>query len=148
MRTNNFTLDDVEKFAEYFSVLVYDPDAQRSLHLQCSSFYWADEMPKFVDDGYDASIRHFMLYLLSYRRMLMYGADVPAFEPLWNRLKELCPEWPGFRVERRHPSLIPELEMETNQELNRLERMLNACKRRKEHRARLAADKSPKHETT
>ncbi|MCA9125209.1 MAG: hypothetical protein KDB11_33770 [Planctomycetales bacterium] len=148
MRTNNFTLDDVEKFAKYFAVLEYDPNSQRSLHFQCSSFYWADEMPEFVDDGHDASIRHFMLYLLSYRKILMYGEDVPAFLPMWNRLKELCPKWPGFRADRMHASLIPELEMETNQELDRLERMINVCNRRKEQRARLAADNEPNRKTT
>ena len=148
MRTTSFTIEDVEYFAGYFAALVHDPTARRSVHFQCSSFFWADEMPESVDDGYDASIRHFMLYLLSYRKMLMYGQDVPAFLPLWNRLKELCPTWPGFRIERRHPSLIPELEMEANQELDRLERMLIVGKRRKNHRARLAADKSPNHKAT
>ena len=125
MRTNNYTVDDVEHFAKYFAVLVHDPHATRSLHFQCTSFYWTDEMPEFVDDGYDASIRHFMLYLLSYRKMLMYGDDVPAFQPLWNRMKERCPKWPGFRAERMHASLIAELETETDQEIDRLERMLD-----------------------
>ncbi len=148
MRTYNYTLDDVEHFARYFAVLVHDPNATRSLHFQCSSFYWSDEMPEFADDGYDASIRHFMLYLLSYRKMLMYGEDVPAFIPLWNRLKARCPKWPGFRPERMNSSLIPELEMENDIELNRLERMLDVCKRRKEHRTRLAADGKLKPKTT
>lgn len=113
MRTYNYTLDDVEHFAKFFAVLIYDPNAQRSLHFQCSSFYLADEMPEFADEGYDASIRHFMLYLLSYRKMLMYGEDVPAFLPLWNRLKECCPKWPGFRDGRMDALLIPDLEAET-----------------------------------
>lgn len=125
MRTYNYTVDDVEHFAKYFAVLVHDPQATRSLHFQCTSFYWTDEMPEFVDDGYDASIRHFMLYLLSYRKMLMYGDDVPAFQPLWNRMKERCPKWPGFRAERMHASLIAELETETDQEIDRLERTLD-----------------------
>ena len=134
MRTHNYTLHDVEHFAKYFSVLVFDPSAARSFHIQCSSFYWEDEMPEFVDDGYDASIRHFMLYLLSYRKMLMYGEDVPVFLPYWNRLQELCPNWPGFRAERMHASLIPELESEADRQFHRLQRMLDICKRRKERR--------------
>ncbi len=148
MRTSNYTLEDVEHFAKYFAALNVDPQATRALHFQCSSFFWTDEMPEFVDDGYDASIRHFMLYLLSYRKMLMYGENVPAFLPLWNRLKELCPRWPGFYAERMHVSLIPELEAAMDTELARLDRMLDACKRRKEHRARLAADGRPKSKTT
>lgn len=148
MRTYNYTLDDVEHFARYFAVLVHDPHATRSLHFQCSSFFWTDEIPEFVDDGYDASIRHFMLYLLSYRKMQIYGEEVPVFLPLWNRLKERCPNWPGFRDERMHASLIPDLEAETEKELDRLDRMLDVCKRRKEHRTRLAADGEQKTETT
>lgn len=148
MRTYNYTLDDVEHFAQYFAVLVHDTCATRSLHFQCSSFFWTDEMPAFVDDGHDASIRHFMLYLLSYRKMLMYGEDVPAFLPLWNRLKDRCPNWPGFRSDRMEPSLIPELEAETDMELGRLERMLDVCKRRKDHRARLAAVEKQEPKTT
>lgn len=148
MRTYNYTLNDVEHFAKYFAVLVHDPHATRSLHFQCSSFFWTDEMPEFVDDGYDASIRHFMLYLLIYRKMLIYGEDVPVFLPLWNRLKERCPNWPGFRDERMHASLIPDLEAETEKELDRLERMLDVCKRRKEHQARVAADGKQKPKTT
>lgn len=148
MRTYNYTLDDVEHFAEYFAELVYDSHATRSLHFQCSSFYWTDEMPEFVDDGYSASVRHFMSYLLSYRKMLMYGEDVPAFLPLWTRFRERCPNWPGFRAERMHASLIPELETEMDKELDQLECMLDVCQRRKEHRVRLASDGKQKPRTT
>lgn len=139
MRTRDYSVDDVEHFAKYFAVLVYDPKATRQLHFQCSSFYWSDEMPEFVDDGYDASIRHFMLYLFSYRKMLMYGEAVPVFDPLWGRLKERCPNWPGFRSERRDVSLIPDVEREFDKELERLGRAFDVCKRRREHRAKVSA---------
>ncbi len=137
MRTYKYTRDDVEHFAKYFAELVLDPHATRSFHLQCSSFYWSDEMPKFVDDGYDASLKHFMLYLLSYRKMLMYGEEVPTFLPLWNRLNDRCPGWPGFLPERMDASLITELETEADQEISRLERILELCRRRKERHGRL-----------
>ncbi len=148
MRTHDYTLDDVEHFAKYFAVLVHDTRATRSLHLQSFSFFWTDEMPKFVDDGYEASLRHFMLYLFSCRTRLMYGEDWPAFAPLWNRLNERCPKWPGFRPERIHISLIPELETEIDYELGRLERLSVVCKRRRAHRAKLAAEGKLKPKTT
>lgn len=138
MRTSKYTIADVEHFAQHFRVLSHQPDAIRSLHFQATSFYWSDEMPEFVDDGYDASIRHFMIYLLSYRKVLMYGDAVPEFEPLWNRLIELCPNWPGFNTNRRDSILIPELERETDDAFNRLERACNVRKRRNEHRRKLA----------
>lgn len=138
MRTTNYTVADVEHFAQYFAPLTFSPVATRALHLQATSFYWSDEMPEFVDDDYEASLRHFMIYLLSYRKVLMYGDGVAEFEPLWNRLMELCPDWPGCRSERMAPNLIPELESQVDHELDRLERACNVRKRRVAHRKRLA----------
>jgi hypothetical protein len=138
MRTSKYTIADVEHFAQYFRVLSHQANAIRSLHFQATSFYWSDEMPEFVDDGYDASIRHFMIWLLSYRKVLMYGESVSEFEPLWNRLIELCPNWPGFNTNRRDPILILELERETDDAFNWLERACNVRKRRNEHKRKLA----------
>ena len=73
MRTRNYTVSDVEHFAQYFARLTFNPNATRELHLQATSFYWSDEMPEFVEDNHEASLRHFMIYLLSYRKVLMYG---------------------------------------------------------------------------
>lgn len=81
-----------------------------------------------------------MLYLLSYRKMLMYDDAVPAFLLLWQRLNARCPKWPGFHADRMHSALIPELEKKNDIEHDRMERMLDVCKRRKEHRTRRAAD--------
>lgn len=138
MRTTNYTVADVEHFAQYFAPLTFDPDATRELHFQATSFYWSDEMPEFVDDDYDASLRHFMIYLLSYRKVLMYGEGVAEFEPIWNRLMVLCPDWPGFRSDRMTPNLIRELELQVDHELDRLERACNVRKRRVAHKKRLA----------
>ncbi len=99
-------------------------------------------MPEFRDDAYETSIRHFMIWLLSYRKVLMYGDAVPEFEPLWNRLRELCPNWPGFLPERAHPRLIPELEHEVDDAINRLERICNVRERRNAHRRKLAERRS------
>lgn len=137
MRTHNYTLADIEHFAPYFAVLRYDPAATRRVHFQASSFFWSDEMPVFVEDGYEASIKHFMIWLLSYRKVLMYGQSVPVFAPLWNRLQELCPDWPGFRCERAHADLVPELEQETQAEVEWLERAFRVHQRREAHRRKL-----------
>ena len=152
MRTHSYTVDDAEHFAQYFAALSHDPQASRSLHAQATSFYWLDEMPVFVDDGYPASLRHFMIYLLSYRKVLMYGERVDEFEPLWNRLTELCPDWPGFIPSRRDPSLIPQFEAEVDDMLNRLGRAINVHTRRGNHKRKLqeqrASESPPDSETT
>lgn len=142
MRTSSYTVTDVEHFAPCFAVLMHQSDATRSLHFQAASFYWSDEIPEFIDDGYDASIRHFMIYLLSYRKVLMYCESVPQFAPLWSRLKELCPEWPGFRPERADLKLIRELEREMDDAFDRLERACSVQVRRNEHKRKLAERQS------
>lgn len=101
----NFTVANVEHFSKSFASLRYDPHAVRSYHLQAGSFMWSDEIPKFIDDGYPASLKIFVIYLLSYRTVLMRDQAVAEFEPLWNHLLKRCPNWPGFRAERRAPEL-------------------------------------------
>ena len=142
----NFTTADVAHFSQSFGPLVRDPNAKRSLHFQAGSFYWSDEMPEFVEDGYPASIKQFVVYLLSYRTVLMYGETVPKFTPLWDRLRECCPDWPGFRVERRSPGLIGPLEDEVNEGWDYLERVLDVRKRRTEHRRRMNERSGPRSE--
>ncbi|EMI46166.1 hypothetical protein RRSWK_01351 [Rhodopirellula sp. SWK7] len=88
-------------------------------------------MPEFVDDGHPVSIKMFMVSLLGFRTMRMQGESVPEFEPLWNRLRDVCPEWPGFKLDRMDPILIPELVMAKDRELGRLERYLAVCERRR-----------------
>ncbi|MBB3210600.1 hypothetical protein FHS27_006448 [Rhodopirellula rubra] len=63
--------------------------------------------------------------------MRMQGENVPEFEPLWNRLRDVCPAWPGFNPDRVDPMLIPELILAMNHEFGRLERYLAICERRK-----------------
>ena len=133
----NFTSADVTHFSQYFAPLAYDSNAERSLHFQAGSFYWADEMPEFVEDGYPASIKQFLIYLLSYRKVLMYGETVAEFTPLWDRIQECCPDWPGFRVERRSRDLIDPLEDEVNQQWDYLDRAVDVCNRRAEHREKM-----------
>lgn len=102
----NCTPEDVTHFGQYFRPLKHDPNATRSLHSQAGSFYWSDEMPDFVDDGHPASIKMFMVSLLGFRTMRMQGENVPEYEPLWNRLRDVCPEWPGFKRDRMDPVLL------------------------------------------
>ncbi|MGB7329196.1 MAG: hypothetical protein WBD31_30220 [Rubripirellula sp.] len=128
----NFTADDVTHFSQHFLPLTHDTNATRLLHLQAGSFYWTDEIPSFIDDGYPTSIRQFTMYLLSYRKVLMHGENVPEFAPLWLRLQELCPAWPGFLADRMDRALIQELDQALDHELDRLERYFSICKRRKE----------------
>ena len=130
MRTNSYTIADVEHFSQYFAPLKFDPAATRELHMQATSVCWTDEMPELTEDNYEASFKHFFIYLFSYRKMLMYGEDVAEFRPLWRRLKELCPNWRGFRPERMTVDLIPELDSAIDAMLQQIEDVFEARRRK------------------
>jgi hypothetical protein len=127
-----FQPQDVHAFADAFGVLKYDSGAIRRPHLQAGGFIWSDETPDMnARNDYPVPITRFMLALISYRTTLMRKVPHAPFTPYWNALHECCPTWPGFRSERYIPSLIRELDYELNAELDKLERMLKICDRRR-----------------
>ncbi|MCP4079118.1 MAG: hypothetical protein GY743_02605 [Planctomycetaceae bacterium] len=128
---------NVSAYKPLFDVLQFDPNAERSPHIQAGGFVWTDETPDFGADGeFPVAITTFMIYLISYRATLMAGKPHEAFTPIWNEFKSLCPSWPGFRPERNDPALLPNLESELDAEYAYLERAIKICDRRKQRRDR------------
>ncbi len=128
----NFKPHQVEVFAPVFGVLLHDPDAKRSPHIQAGGFVWSDENPDFrTEEKFPVPITRFMIALISFRNTLMRGEPHEPFIPYWRAFQQCCPAWPGFRPERASPDLIPELDRELNAEFDRLERMLNICERKR-----------------
>ncbi len=126
-----FEPQQVEAFARVFGVLLFDPSAKRSPHIQAGGFVWSDETPDFQTvDKFPVSVTRFMTALISYRNTLMRGKPHDPFIPYWRAFQQCCPTWPGFRPERCSPDLIPELDRELNAEFDKLERMLNICERK------------------
>jgi hypothetical protein len=63
---------------------------------------------------------------MGYRASLIRGSPREELRPPWDQLFQECPEWPGFRPERRDPSLANELDRES--------RRVDVCIRRIERR--------------
>ena len=128
----DFQPHDVRVFADTFAALTYDPNATRSPHLQAGGFVWSDETPDLCTrNGFPVSITRFMIALISYRSTLMRGAPHDPFTPYWSAFQKCCPTWPGFRSERVAQELIPELDHELTSELDKLERILQICDRKR-----------------
>lgn len=83
----------------------YDPNARREYDMMAGAYMWTDEAP----GPFPTIPPHFRL-LTAYRASLILGEPRTEFEWLWRKVLRGCPEWPGFRPERRNPALRPGLE--------------------------------------
>lgn len=128
----SLTPESVTVFHPVFNRLTYDPNAERSVHLQAGGFVWSDETPDFRTEGtFPIPITRFMICLISYRTTLIRGLPHEPFTPCWQEFKRCCPDWPGFRPERSDPGLVDDLDRELDREYDRLERRLKICERKK-----------------
>jgi hypothetical protein len=88
----------------------YSPAATRSAELMSGGFMWSDEMPArwYFDPDYGYTFR----FLIGFRASLIRGEPMEGLRPIWDEVRRLCPQWPGFRPERSDPALREELERE------------------------------------
>ena len=84
----------------------YDPEAARAYDMFSGGFYWSDEG---IEDLARASDNYLYRYLIHHRALISEGKSRGPFT-LWEQLLLACPNWPGFRPERRAPALASDLE--------------------------------------
>src|SRR5262245_41387493 len=84
----------------------YDPNAIRHCDLFAGGFFWSDEAIKELAMASDNYLHRYVIY---YRSLLSQGKAPTPF-PLWDQLLRECPDWPGFRPERRTSELATEYE--------------------------------------
>jgi len=96
-----------EKVIEAYRRTRYDPRAKLGVSLFDAAYVWSDERPKLPDNSpLWELILPVQRDLLRHRASLMAGEPTePGAEVTWNEMQELCPDWPGFRPERRDPAL-------------------------------------------
>ena len=84
----------------------YSPAATRSAELMSGGFMWSDEMPArwYFDPDYGYTFR----LLIGFRASLIRGEPIEGLRPIWDKVRRLCPQWPGFRPERSDPVLREE----------------------------------------
>ena len=106
----------------------WDANATHSYEVMSGGFAWSDER---LSQSATACMAHgswAFRFLMGYRASLIRGSPREELRPPWDQLLRECPEWPGFRPERRDPSLATELDRES--------RRVDVCVRRIERRMR------------
>jgi hypothetical protein len=89
---------------------VFQPDAQRHYDMLSDSFWWSDELLLEMA-GLCLSKKNWAFRtLLSYRGTLIQGQPCEQLRAPWDQLARECPNWPGFRPERRSTELLPALQ--------------------------------------
>jgi hypothetical protein len=109
----------------------WDANATHSYEVMSGGFAWSDER---LSQSATACMAHgswAFRFLMGYRASLIRGSPRKELRPPWDQLLRECPEWPGFRPERRDPSLATELDRESRQ--------VDVCVRRIERRMRQSA---------
>ncbi len=83
--------------------LTASPDAKMFYELLSDSLVWTDEIPE-VDPAHVGG-RRALRFVFRYRTSLMLGRPEERYRPYWEEALALFPAWPGFKPERRAPSL-------------------------------------------
>jgi hypothetical protein len=97
---------------DLLNVARFDPCAQRCYDGLSDSFHWTDEFPRgFIAETTRQDNWSFR-GLLSYRASLTRGRPDARFQPTWYQVLRACPDWPGFRFERRAKQLADLLDTE------------------------------------
>ncbi len=75
-------------------------DAQLSHCIFSGGIYWSDEIPNDLS----MSEIDLMRFLIHFRTKKVLGRFNSEFSELWEEMKEIAPDWPGFIEERMQPS--------------------------------------------
>lgn len=112
--------------------LRHDPSAGRSYELLSGGFVWSDEHDEALREACRAADRERAMvfrHLFAHRASLIRGELAARFGDLWDAVVAHHPTWPGFRPERRSPSLRAELEAEASAAIEEFERVADRCER-------------------
>ncbi|BBM84711.1 hypothetical protein [Candidatus Uabimicrobium amorphum] len=102
-----------EEIIENLRKCRYSKDAKRSYDIMRGGFIWSDELPN------DDIIYHMILArAIGYRGSLSLGEKRDDLEEDWLKIKELFPDWPGFREDRIYGQVAKDLRLEREQDEN------------------------------
>lgn len=100
MSTDISSIDQLKSVASACRRMnVPSPNADLRYDVMADSVYWTDEVPSPLPFEWDV-----MRFITHHRTRLILGEGESPYTELWNRAKELFPEWVGFRADRCLPS--------------------------------------------
>ena len=92
-----------ESVREVLGECEYSPDADRFYDILRGGLVWDDELPdREADRAKHLRGIRMLVGVIAHRSDLTLGNSRPerGYEADWNKLKEIFPDWPGFREER------------------------------------------------
>src|SRR4051794_30193232 len=105
-------MDELAIFAPKLDRLAVDPQARMGYDYFAGGVVWSDEHPEweFVEENGVHRIvgQGTFRALLNHRHALILGEPAERFGELWEKAKQLCPNWPGFQPARQDHALADE----------------------------------------
>jgi hypothetical protein len=80
----------------------YCADAVCTYDVMAGGLLWDDEIPKATDRPSNLRASVYLRSVIAYRASLTLHSPRAELERDWNELKQLVPNWPGFREDRIH----------------------------------------------
>lgn len=127
---------DIEKYFNLSPQLVreirslkYDSNATYKFEHTSGGLIWSDEINQPIMLMLLQSENYLYRFLLAYRASLISGSENTEIRPLWEKMSELFPDWPGFRKERCHERLKEVLYKNRNTSKKEIIQVLKQCKK-------------------
>ena len=109
-----------EKCARCLNDLSFSKTALPIYEVMSGALMWEDEKPEipFSELGWFRAV-------LAYRTSIILGQPRREFESIWSALREIAPNWPGFRAERctSTPELVEQFGAQKKKSIRALDRM-------------------------
>jgi hypothetical protein len=88
----------------------WSPLTKRTFDGMAGGFVWDDEFPQEALDACTRQDNWSFRAVIAYRASLIAGEPREELRAPWDQLACACPEWPGFRPERRSSELRAPME--------------------------------------
>ena len=102
----------------------WNPQAAVSYDGMSGGLVWDDELPAAAIDACTRIDNWAFRFVLGYRASLIRDRPREELRAAWDQLLTKCPDWPGFRPERRSADLRPKLDAEDDRFVSILESMM------------------------
>jgi hypothetical protein len=109
----------------------FDANASHQFEIMSGGFAWSDERLAEVAPICTPQDNWSFRILMGYRASLTRDAPREELRAPWDQLLRECPDWPGFRPERRSPTLAAELEREGRRSCVGLRRAMREFEKQK-----------------
>lgn len=96
-------ITNLKTIAPLLQSMSKDPHARVFYDITADALIWTDEFPLIADSDAISCLR----YVLRYRTSVILGQPEVRYERYWSEVAAMCPNWPGFILERKSPLLAP-----------------------------------------